>query len=108
MIAFFAGLLGPSDSVPRRHEGGWSAGLVWLDNAADILLGLACLAISVMLTMTPWRELAEGGGGVTGSPFVRAFATIGIPYAAGAMNVVVISAAISRTFRTVVPACSAR
>ena len=53
------------------------------------------LAISVMLMMTPWRELAEGGGGVTGSPFVRAFATIGIPYAAGAMNVVVISAAIS-------------
>jgi amino acid transporter, AAT family len=53
------------------------------------------VAIAVMLMMTPWRELAEGGGGVTGSPFVRAFTTIGIPYAAGAMNVVVISAAIS-------------
>ena len=53
------------------------------------------LAIAVMLMMTPWRELAEGGGGITGSPFVRAFAAIGIPYAAGAMNVVVISAAIS-------------
>ena len=53
------------------------------------------VAIAVMLMMTPWRELAEGGGGLTGSPFVRAFTTIGIPYAAGAMNVVVISAAIS-------------
>ena len=52
------------------------------------------VAIAVMLMMTPWRELAEGGG-VTGSPFVRAFAAVGIPYAAGAMNVVVISAAIS-------------
>ena len=53
------------------------------------------LAIAVMLMMTPWRELAESGGGVTGSPFVRAFAAIGIPSAAGAMNLVVISAAVS-------------
>jgi AAT family amino acid transporter len=53
------------------------------------------VAIAVMLMMTPWRELAEGGGGLTGSPFVRAFTAVGIPYAAGAMNVVVISAAIS-------------
>src|SRR5439155_19805736 len=53
------------------------------------------LAISVMLMMTPWRQLAEGGGTVTASPFVRAFAAIGIPSAAGAMNIVVISAAFS-------------
>ena len=54
------------------------------------------LAISVMLMITPWRQLADGsGGGITGSPFVRAFAAVGIPYAAGAMNLVVISAAIS-------------
>jgi L-asparagine transporter-like permease len=53
------------------------------------------LAIAVMLMMTPWRELAEGGRGITGSPFVRAFGAIGIPYAAAAMNVVVISAAVS-------------
>jgi AAT family amino acid transporter len=52
------------------------------------------LAVAVMLMMTPWRELAESGG-VTGSPFVRAFAAIGIPSAAGAMNLVVISAAVS-------------
>jgi amino acid transporter, AAT family len=53
------------------------------------------LAIAVMLMMTPWRELAEAGGSLTGSPFVRAFAAIGIPAAAGAMNLVVISAAVS-------------
>jgi len=53
------------------------------------------LAIAVMLMMSPWHELAEGGGGLTGSPFVRAFAAIGIPFAAGAMNLVVISAAVS-------------
>jgi AAT family amino acid transporter len=54
------------------------------------------VAISVMLMMTPWRQLAEGSsGGITGSPFVRAFAAVGIPYAAGVMNLVVISAATS-------------
>ncbi|MGH9142324.1 MAG: amino acid permease [Vicinamibacterales bacterium] len=55
------------------------------------------LAIGVMLLMTPWRQLAEsgGGGGITGSPFVRAFTAVGIPFAAGTMNLVVISAALS-------------
>src|SRR5437868_3738692 len=53
------------------------------------------LAISVMLTMSPWNQLAEGGSGITGSPFVRAFDAVGIPFAAGAMNLVVISAAVS-------------
>jgi AAT family amino acid transporter len=48
-----------------------------------------------MLMMGPWQELAESGGSLTGSPFVRAFAAIGVPYAAGAMNLVVISAAVS-------------
>jgi L-asparagine transporter-like permease len=53
------------------------------------------LAISVMLMMTPWNQIGEGGRGITGSPFVRAFASVGIPYAAGVMNLVVISAALS-------------
>jgi L-asparagine transporter-like permease len=51
------------------------------------------LAISVMLAMTPWNS--QGGGGLNGSPFVRAFQTIGIPFAAGIMNLVVITAALS-------------
>jgi len=53
------------------------------------------LAIGAMLMITPWNRLAEGGGDITGSPFVRAFAAVGIPYAAGVMNLVVISAAFS-------------
>jgi L-asparagine transporter-like permease len=53
------------------------------------------LAIGVMLMMTPWNQIAEGGRGITGSPFVRAFGAAGIPYAAGVMNLVVISAALS-------------
>jgi amino acid transporter, AAT family len=53
------------------------------------------LAMSVMLMMTPWQEIAERGGSITGSPFVRAFVAVGIPGAAGAMNVVVITAALS-------------
>jgi amino acid transporter, AAT family len=53
------------------------------------------LAISVMLMMTPWNQVAGAERGVAGSPFVRAFAAIGIPYAAGVMNLVVISAALS-------------
>jgi len=53
------------------------------------------LAVVVMLAMTPWRQLAEGGGTITGSPFVRAFSAVGFPYAASAMNFVVITAALS-------------
>ena len=53
------------------------------------------LAISVMLMTTPWQSIGESGGSVTGSPFVRTFTAVGIPYAAGAMNLVVISAALS-------------
>ena len=40
------------------------------------------LAIGVMLMMTPWNQLAEGGQGITGSPFVRAFASVELPLAA--------------------------
>jgi AAT family amino acid transporter len=50
------------------------------------------LSITVMLSMTPWDKM---GSGITGSPFVLAFATAGIPYAAKIMNLVVITAALS-------------
>ena len=53
------------------------------------------LAISVMLMMTPWNQIVGGPGGIAGSPFVRAFTAVGVPYAAGVMNLVVISAALS-------------
>lgn len=51
------------------------------------------LAIAVMVTMTPWNQ--SGTGTISGSPFVRAFAAIGIPYAGSLMNLVVITAALS-------------
>src|SRR5215472_11731630 len=51
------------------------------------------LAITVMVTMTPWNQTGDGTLG--SSPFVRAFAAVGVPYAAAVMNVVVITAALS-------------
>lgn len=51
------------------------------------------LAMTVMLSMTPWDR--TGSATIAGSPFVRAFETVGIPFAAGIMNLVVITAALS-------------
>ena len=50
------------------------------------------LSITVMLSMTPWNMMDSG---ITGSPFVLAFAKVGIPYAAKILNLVVITAALS-------------
>jgi L-asparagine transporter-like permease len=50
------------------------------------------LSITVMLVMTPWDKMSSG---LTGSPFVFAFRSVGIPYAAGIINLVVIAAALS-------------
>jgi amino acid transporter, AAT family len=50
------------------------------------------VSVTVMLSMTPWDRM---GSGLTGSPFVLAFAQAGIPYAARIMNLVVITAALS-------------
>jgi len=51
------------------------------------------LAITLMLAMTPWNQ--TGSSTITGSPFVRAFQTVRIPFAATIMNLVVITAALS-------------
>ncbi len=50
------------------------------------------LSMTVMLSMTPWDRM---GSGLSGSPFVLAFAKAGVPYAAKIMNLVVITAALS-------------
>jgi amino acid transporter, AAT family len=50
------------------------------------------LSMIVMLSITPWDSM---GSGVTGSPFVFAFAAAGIPFAGNIMNLVVITAALS-------------
>ena len=52
------------------------------------------LAITIMLAMAPWNH-AGTGAGITASPFVTAFSSVGIPYVAGIMNLVVITAALS-------------
>jgi L-asparagine transporter-like permease len=52
------------------------------------------LAIAVMVTMVPWNQ-ASSSSGLSGSPFVMAFASAHIPFAAGIMNFVVLTAALS-------------
>ena len=52
------------------------------------------LAIAIMVTMVPWNQ-ASSSSTVSGSPFVTAFAAAHIPFAAGIMNFVVLTAALS-------------
>ena len=52
------------------------------------------LAIIVILSVTPWTEAAQGGS-LESSPFVKVLASANIPAAAGIMNFVVITAALS-------------
>ena len=51
------------------------------------------LALTVLMSFVPWTE--TGAKVITESPFVRVFAHTGIPAAAGIMNFVVLSAALS-------------
>lgn len=52
------------------------------------------LAIAIMVTMVPWNQ-SSGSSTLSGSPFVTAFAAAHIPFAAGIMNFVVLTAALS-------------
>ena len=61
------------------------------------------LALAIVLTVVPWTQ--TGAKVVAQSPFVRVFAQVGIPYAAGIMNFVVVSAALS-SMNTNVYLCS--
>lgn len=61
------------------------------------------LALAIVLTVVPWTE--TGAKVVAQSPFVRVFAQVGIPFAAGIMNFVVVSAALS-SMNTNVYLCS--
>jgi amino acid transporter, AAT family len=51
------------------------------------------LAIAVMVTMVPWDQASSAK--ISASPFVAAFAAARIPFAAGIMNFVVLTAALS-------------
>ena len=74
----------PEQSIPRA-----------LRRTVVRLIVFYLLAIFIIVTVTPWPVVAETGGRLTGSPFVKVFQRIGIPFAAGIMNFVVISAALS-------------
>ena len=54
------------------------------------LSAIYILTIALLSALSPWNQL-----GVGESPFVRVMAGLGIPFAAGAMNFVVLSAALS-------------
>jgi L-asparagine transporter-like permease len=51
------------------------------------------LALTILVSFIPWTEV--GAKVVAESPFVRVFAHTGLPYAAGIMNFVVLTAALS-------------
>jgi L-asparagine transporter-like permease len=74
----------PEESVPRA-----------LRSMVVRLIIFYVLAIFVVVTVTPWSSVGEAGGQLSGSPFVKVFSRIGIPFAGGIMNFVVISAALS-------------
>ena len=74
----------PEESVPRA-----------LRSMVMRLIIFYVLAIFVILAVTPWTSIAATGGQLTSSPFVKVFREIGIPFAGGIMNFVVISAALS-------------
>jgi amino acid transporter, AAT family len=71
----------PNKTIPRA-----------IRNVTLRLILFYVVSITVMLAINPWNQM---GSGITGSPFVLAFAHAGIPYAAGIMNLVVITAALS-------------
>lgn len=72
----------PRESIPRAMR-----------TIVFRLIVFYVLAVAVMVTMSPWNQSSTGT--ISGSPFVRAFAAVGIPYAASVMNLVVITAALS-------------
>lgn len=51
------------------------------------------LALTIVVAFVPWTE--TGAKVVSESPFVKVFAATGVPYAAGLMNFVVLTAALS-------------
>src|SRR5262245_19200432 len=58
-----------------------------------MVIGLSVIyivTITLLMTLTPWNELGAGE-----SPFVSVLRTVRIPYAAGVMNFVVLTAALS-------------
>jgi len=73
----------PRTTIPRAMR-----------NIVYRLIVFYVLAITIMVGMAPWNQTA-GASTLSGSPFVTAFAAAHIPFAAGIMNFVVLTAALS-------------
>jgi Amino acid permease len=73
----------PEVTIPRAMRS-----IVWR------LILFYVLAIAVMVAMVPWNQTA-GSSTLSGSPFVTAFASAHVPFAASIMNFVVLTAALS-------------
>lgn len=73
----------PGRDVPRAAKG----------MVARLVL-FYVLGMAVVVSIVPWRETASAQG-VLESPFVRLFTFAGIPAAAGIMNFVILTAALS-------------
>ena len=74
-----------------------------LRSMAFRLFAFYVLALGVIVAFVPWTSI--GAKAITGSPFVKVFATSGVWQAAGIMNFVVITAALS-SMNTNVYLCS--
>lgn len=73
----------PEVTIPRAMRN-----IVWR------LILFYVLAIAIMVMMVPWNQATDSSG-ITGSPFVTAFAAAHVPFAASIMNFVVLTAALS-------------
>lgn len=73
----------PEVTIPRAMRG-----IVWR------LILFYVLAIAITVTMVPWNQ-SSSSSTISGSPFVTAFGAARIPFAAGIMNFVVLTAALS-------------
>jgi L-asparagine transporter-like permease len=73
----------PEITIPRAMKN-----IVWR------LILFYVLAITIMVAMVPWVQAGDASG-LSGSPFVTAFAAARIPFAAAIMNFVVLTAALS-------------
>jgi len=73
----------PEVTIPRAMRN-----IVWR------LILFYVLAIAIMVTMVSWDH-STSASGLSGSPFVTAFSAAHVPFAAGIMNFVVLTAALS-------------
>jgi L-asparagine transporter-like permease len=73
----------PEVTIPRAMRN-----IVWR------LILFYVLAIAIMVAMVPWDQ-STSASGLSGSPFVTAFSAARVPFAAGIMNFVVLTAALS-------------